>query len=158
VLRERMLADRPAPERQPGNVSAGDCRLPHAWIATEDRLRCLGSSTAAPMLPHHEEFRHVAIERPIRVGHAVEQREPDDPRVRTQQERYVVRFAPVRIERVCREEAAVVDLAGGAVVPLLREVMRVQLHEVLERRALTSIRNYDFDDRHGYNHLALRRR
>jgi len=33
------------------------------------------------MLPQHEEFRHVAIERPVRMRQAIEQREADDLRV-----------------------------------------------------------------------------
>ena len=111
VLGERMLADRPAPERQATDVPACDRRFPHPWIATEDRLCGGGSRAAAPMLSQHEELRHVAVERPIRVRQAIEECETDDVRAHAQQQRYVVGFAPIGIQRVGGEAALLVDLA-----------------------------------------------
>ena len=97
------------------------------------------------MLPQHEKLRHVAVDRPIRMRHAIEQREADDLRACPQQQRHVVLVAPVRIERVRRKAALVIDLADRAVVPVLREVMRVELHEVLENDSLFGAGDYDFD-------------
>lgn len=103
---------------------------------------------APAVFPQDEELRHVAVQRTFGVCHLVEQCEADDVRVHAQEQGDVLWLAPIRIESVLGKSAALVDFPNRPVVPVLREVVGIQLHQVFEHDPLLRHRNHQLHAAH----------
>src|SRR5208282_4410412 len=101
---------------------------------------------AAAVFSHDEELSHVTVDVCAAVRARVQQGKADKVAVEPNQQRNMLLFFPVGIKKlIVAKPAVVLKLAIGAVPPLLREVVDVELEHVFERHALAGLCLSDLD-------------
>jgi hypothetical protein len=141
-----VASDGGAPERQGGGVAAGDGGLPEVRIEAEDLPGGDRADAAAPVFPHDEELRHVALDRRVAVRSGIDQGEADQPAVQPEEQGILVVLAPVGVQRIVGKAAVVLQLTAGRARLVLGEIMHIELDQVGQDLALVRVRGGHLDD------------
>src|SRR6185437_1603640 len=127
-----MQPDRIPPECQCAEIATRYGRLPNAGITVEDRVRDFRTDPAAAVFPHYEKLGHVPIYGKTAVRVVVNQHETREISAQPYEQRNALLVVPVRFEiRIFRKQPVVAQFASLHVRPLFREVVDIELHQVL---------------------------
>jgi hypothetical protein len=98
------------------------------------------------MFPNDEKLGHVPIYRAARVRSVVEERKAHQTPIEAEKQRNMSRLTPVNVQRIVGKTPHLVQFAFRSSRPVLREVVDVELHQILQCSPLlrASCRYIDF--------------
>ena len=128
-------------------LAPGHRRLPSARLHDEHRVRRRLAGARPAMLADDEELRNRPVHGKAGVGMGVDQHEADRATLALDQERVAIRIPPVAeiLERIGFELAVGLQFASRRPRPVLREVVDVELHEIVEDRPVRARRRLEHD-------------
>src|SRR5271168_5502157 len=123
--------------------------LPPARKPLEDELARSHPYPSPAIFSKDKELRHGPVQRPVERGPRAYERKSSQTPIGSNQERKLSFFSPTNVQRAMGEPAVGRDFAvKRSDLGEFREVMHIELHQILDSRTLVDCRGVELHLRH----------